>query len=129
MNVKTTRVPLTSASMCKSFEWPVAESVEPLLNLTYNCLRYELDDGAQFVVSADVEGIYADGNSPEDAVMDFRLAIKTRLLDGLGGLYFGKSDFSFQDEEFLDLEEGWKFDDVKSISILYFCSNVFTSMF
>ena len=30
MNIKMTR---TSASMCKSFEWPVAELVEPPLDL------------------------------------------------------------------------------------------------
>jgi hypothetical protein len=68
MNVKTFREPLTSASMCKSFEWPVADS----LDLTYNCLRYELGDGAHLVVSADAKGIHAEGNSPEDAVIDFR---------------------------------------------------------
>ena len=105
-----TRVPAASASMFKHFEWPAANSVEAYSDLSFNCFRYELSDGAHSVVSTDAMGIYADGNSPEDAIVEFRLAVKTRISGGLGGLYFGQSDFVYQEKEFLGLEKEWLFD-------------------
>lgn len=105
-----TRVPAASASMLKHFEWPAAESVEAHPDLTFNSLRYELSDGAHLVVSAYAKGIYADGNSPQDAVAEFRLSVKTRISGGHGGLHFCQSDFVYQEKEFLGLEKEWLFD-------------------
>lgn len=110
-----TRVPAASASMFKHFEWPAAKSVEAYSDLSFNCFRYELSDGAHSVVSTDAMGIYADGNSPEDAIVEFRLAVKTRISGGLGGLYFGQRDFVYQEKEYLGLEKGSDADDVKVI--------------
>ena len=64
-------------------------------------------------MSADAKGIHARGESAEEAIEDFRSAIKTRLADKLGGLYPGTSDFDFQDSYFRSIEEGWKEDDVQ----------------
>jgi hypothetical protein len=64
-----------------------------------------LSDGAHLVVSADAKGIYADGNSAEEAIEEFRLVIKTRLSEGFGGLYFGRSEFVVHENEFLGLEK------------------------
>ena len=110
-----TQVLSASASMYESFDWPAAESVEAHPDLTFKCLRYELSDGAHLVVSADAKGIYADGNSAEDAIVEFRLAVKTRISGGLGGLYFGRSEYLYQEKEFLGLEKEWEADDVKVI--------------
>ena len=110
-----TQVASASASMCKIFDWPAVDSVEARPNLTFNCLTYELSDGAHLVVSADAKGIYADGNSAEDAIVEFRLAVKTRISGGLGGLYFGRSEFLYQEKEFLGLGKEWEADDVKVI--------------
>ena len=52
---KMTQVPSASAIMYESFDWPAAESVEG--NINFNCLRYELSDGAHLVISADAKGI------------------------------------------------------------------------
>ena len=112
---KMTQVLSASASMYESFDWPAAESVEAHPDLTFKCLRYELSDGAHLVVSADAKGIYADGNSAEDAIVEFRLAVKTRISGGLGGLYFGRSEYLYQEKEFLGLEKEWEADDVKVI--------------
>jgi hypothetical protein len=64
-----------------------------------------LSDGAHLVVTADAKGIYANGNSAEEAIEEFRLAVKTRLSGGFDGLYFGRSDFVVHENEFLGLEK------------------------
>lgn len=123
---KMTQVPSASASMYESFDWPAAESVEAHPDLTFKCLRYELSDGAHLVVSADAKGIYADGNSAEDAIVEFRLAVKTRISGGLGGLYFGRSEYLYQEKEFLGLEKEWEADDVKVIKRDRISAPIFT---
>ena len=70
---RMTRIPSASASMFERSEWPAAESVEAHPDLTFNCLRYELSDGAYVVVSADAKGLCVDGNSSEDAIAELRL--------------------------------------------------------
>lgn len=65
------------------------------------------------IVSADAKGIYADGKSGEDAIVEFCLAVMTRTSGGLGGLYFGRSEFVFHENEFLGLEKEWEADDLK----------------
>ena len=62
-------------------------------------LRYELSDGAHLVFSAVAKEIYADGNSAEDAIVEFRLAVKTRISGGLSELYFGRSEFLYQEKK------------------------------
>ena len=84
-------------------------------DITFNYLRYELSDGAHLVVSTVAKGTYADGNSAEDAIVEFRLAVKTRISGGLSGLYFGRSEFLCQEKMFLGLEKEWEADDVKLI--------------
>ena len=64
------------------------------------------------VTSADVMGIHANGSSAEEAVDDFRRAVKTRLANKQGELYPGASDCEFQERYFLNLEQGWKSDSV-----------------
>jgi hypothetical protein len=103
------------ASMHRNSDWPMVLSLEAHHNLVYNCLQYVLSDGSHVVVSADVKGIYADGDSMKDAVKDFRPAVQTRISEGLGGLYLGTSDYVFQENEFRDLENEWKSDGVKII--------------
>jgi hypothetical protein len=73
----------------------------------------------------DAKGIYADGNSAEDAIVEFLLAIRTRLSDGFGGLYFGRSEFSYREEEFLGLEKEWEADDVTVIKRDRVCIPIF----
>ena len=80
-----TRTPLSSAWTFEHFEWPAAEPVEAHPDLTFNCLNYELSDGAHMVFSADAMGIYTDGDSPAEAISEFCLAVKTRISGGLGG--------------------------------------------
>jgi hypothetical protein len=47
--------------------------------------------------------------------------INTRQIDeGLGGIYLGKSDASFQNATFKELEEVWKMDSVAVITKLNF---------
>ena len=74
--------------MLKNFDCP-AKSEEAPWDAPYDCFRYELSNGALSVVSADAKGIYSDGNSPENAIVEFRLAVKARILAGLGGFSFG----------------------------------------
>ena len=119
---------VASASVFEIVEWPAADSVVSHPDLTFNCLRYELSDGAHLVVSADAKGIYADGNSPADAIAEFCLAVQTRLSGGLGGLYFGQSDFLYQEKEFLGLEKEWDVDDVKIIKRDRISVPIFTSI-
>lgn len=69
-------------------------------------------------MSADAKGIHARGCSAEEAIEDFRSAIKTRLADKFGGLYSGTSDFDFQDSYFRSMEEGWNDDDVQILNKL-----------
>ena len=54
--------------------------------------------------------------SAEEAIEDFRVAIKTRLADKLGGLYSGTSDFEFQERHFRTMEEGWNDDGVRILN-------------
>jgi hypothetical protein len=89
--------------------------VEARPDITFNYLRYELSDGAHLVVSTVAKGTYADGNSAEDAIVEFRLAVKTRISGGLSELYFGRSEFLCQEKMFLGLEKEWEADDVKLI--------------
>ena len=101
------------ASMFESYHWPEYEkSAEKSCQPVYNCIQYELSDGEHVVMSADAIGIHARGDSAEEAIEDFRLAIKTRLADELGGLYSGTSDFEFQESYFRTMEEGWNDDGV-----------------
>jgi predicted RNase H-like HicB family nuclease len=81
----------------------------------FNCLQYELSDGAHAVMSADAKGIHASGASAEEAIEDFSQAIKTRLADKLGGLHPGTSHFEFQELNFRDMERGWMNDGVQII--------------
>lgn len=104
------------ASMFESYHWPECEekSSQPVCN----CIQYELSDGEHVVMSADAKGIHARGCSAEEAIEDFRSAIKTRLADKFGGLYSGTSDFDFQDSYFRSMEEGWNDDDVQILNKL-----------
>jgi hypothetical protein len=101
------------ASMHKNHYWPTCGAMNGCLNPTYNCIHYELKGGSHTVASADVLGIYGEGSSLKDAVDDFCLAIKGRLIDKLGGIYPETSDFEFQESAFLDLEMFWCEDGVQ----------------
>ena len=100
-------VPSSCASMHESHYWPTSDAIDGCSNPTYNCLKYELDDGTHVVASADVCGIYGNGSSALEAVEDFCMAIKTRMTDKLRGIYSGTSDF-----EFHGLEGYWNEDGV-----------------
>lgn len=95
-----------------SSHWPHSEPVEAYRNATYNCLQYQLSDGAYVVVSADVQGIYGNGESAEAALEDFRRAAETRVTERKGGVYLGTSAFEYQEESFRDLEEEWAADEI-----------------
>lgn len=65
------------------------------------------------VMSADAKGIHASGASAEEAIEDFCLAIKIRLVDKQGGLHPGTSQFEFQELDFRDMEREWMNDGVQ----------------
>ena len=104
---------MSCASKHKSHHWPDFIPMEENYQPVYNCLQYELSDGAHMVMSADAKGIHASGASAEEAIEDFRLAIKTRLVDKQGGLYHGRSEFEFQELVFCNMEQGWIDDGVQ----------------
>jgi predicted RNase H-like HicB family nuclease len=106
-------VVMSCASMHESYHWPGFKSMEENYELVFNCLQYELSDGAHMVMSADAKGIHASGASAEESIEDFSQAIKTRLADKLGGLYPGTSHFEFQELYFRDMERGWMNDGVQ----------------
>ena len=101
--------------MHESYHWPEFVSLDEYSNPQYNCIQYELSDGAHIVMSADAKGIHASGTSAEESVRDFCLAIKTRLQDKQGGVYPGTSDFMFQDRVFRSLEQEWMNDKIEII--------------
>lgn len=113
---------LPCASMFEGLYWPEYEgkSSQPV----YNCIQYELSDGEHVVMSADAKGIHARGCSAEEAIEDFRSAIKTHLADKLGGLYSGTSDIDFRDRIFHSMEEGWNDDDVQILTNFGFLSDL-----
>ena len=78
---------MSCASMHDSHHWPDFISMEENYQPVYNCLQYELSDGAHMVMSADAKGMHA--------IVDFCLAIKTRLVDKPGGIHPGTSQFEF----------------------------------
>jgi hypothetical protein len=101
---------LPCASMYEKSHWPEQTSSDGYVE--FNCLLYEMTDGAHVAVSADVMGIYGNGNSAAESVNEFCSAVKTRLEDKLGGIYPGTSDFAYQEKEFSDLESEWEADGV-----------------
>lgn len=104
---------MSCASIHESHHWPDFISMEESYQPVYNCLQYELSDGAHMVMSADAKGIHASGASAEEAIEDFCLAIKIRLVDKQGGLHPGTSQFEFQELDFRDMEREWMNDGVQ----------------
>ena len=100
--------------------------------MVYNCLLYEFSvDEGYTIVSADVNGIYAHGKTYKDVFEDFILAVKARLLDGLGvdglgGLYTGTKDFEYQEKEFTNLEEEYILDGIIIYKRSRISINIFT---
>ena len=110
---------LDCASMHEVFDFPVARPLEDYYHTFYHCLLYTLGENDEtstpsyVICSADVLGIYEHSEiSKETAIEYFRQAIHTRIAEGLGGLYVGTSEFSFQHECLRELEEDWVSDGV-----------------
>ena len=49
-------VPSSCASMHESHYWPTSDAIDGCSNPTYNCLKYELNDGTHVVASTDDDG-------------------------------------------------------------------------
>ena len=96
-----------SAQNYPSHHWAEPHDIEKYKNLTLNCLLVRLTTGYR-AISFDAKGIYGRGSTEDEALTDFRTAVKERVESGDGGIYLQTSEYDSQEAEFADLIEKYK---------------------
>jgi predicted RNase H-like HicB family nuclease len=113
------------ASMYSRSHWPAVYPLHLFSNQTYNCICYEIEDEGFSAFSADARGVNGEGTTHFQALNELKSAIEFQINEGLGGIYLGTSDASFQNATFKGLEEGWKMDGVAVVRKLNLSITIF----
>jgi hypothetical protein len=72
-----------------------------------------VENDGYYIFSADAKGLHGEAPTIAECEQKFARLVELRLLDGLGGIYVGKSSFEFQEESLKVLLKYWEEDGVK----------------
>ncbi len=82
---------------------------------SFSVVIVEIEGEGFQAYSSDAKGLFGEGATVEECKALFARHVELRLLDGLGGIYYGRSSYEHQMTSLENLMKYWEEDNVKMI--------------